>query len=101
MSNPDSWYDPPEERFAKCQCGHSEEDHNDEDDLEREVMLESLRRIDDLINNSRPLETTKAAYPIIRKILDEALSVCPECDCRGFVESDDDDFDEDIGTERQ
>lgn len=97
MSNPDWYIDPPDEKFGRCECGHSEEDHNEPDDLEQSELRLALEEIDNILDTCKP-EDTKWK---VSKRLSQALAVCATCECRLYREGDNDDFDEDTGTDRE
>jgi hypothetical protein len=82
----DRYLDPPEPAFAMCECGHDEDQHNEPEDLEQSELLEAMQAIDGFASNHNDERTV----PQIRSILDKYLAVCAECECRRFVESDED-----------
>ena len=83
--NPDSWYDPPTERAARCECGHSELDHGDRNELDNALAYELLEMLYDKV------EFTDATHSLwkIAKLLERQLAVCGGrfCECRKFVEA--------------
>jgi hypothetical protein len=85
MSNPDAYYDPPTERAARCECGHSEEYHGDRNELDNDHAYELLEMLYDKVAF---YDATKSLGQIAR-ILERQLAVCggKNCECHRFVES--------------
>ena len=84
MSNHERYLDPPEERFAKCECGHSEEDHGERNELDNDSAYELLERLEGLVDYGNSTHSLVE----IHRLLTRQLSVCggKNCDCTEFAE---------------
>ena len=85
MSNPDAYYDPPEEHDALCTCGARESDHSEEGYVDADAMKKALLEIIDLVG--RPHQGFIGKVEHLAKC---ALSICADadCECRKFVAVD-------------
>lgn len=95
MSNPDWYYDPPEERAVGCTCGHSQEDHlaNDKELAATNFsdpigLLKLVREVVETLNNGTI--PTSQRIGAATEQLNEYLKVCGVCLCQKFEPNDDD-----------
>lgn len=84
----------PPESTTRCACGHDVDDHVEIEDPHGHLLL--IRKLADNLARHFSEFTMTGDGEDIRKLLNEAdmaLASCQEigCNCRGFIEAEDDD----------